>query len=558
MLNYLAIRNFAIVDDLSVELEKGFIVLTGETGAGKSIIVQSVHLLLGGRASVDMVRTNSETAEVEGEFTIAPDSSQADRLRELELAEGDTLRVRRVISRSGRNRVFINERSASLNTLIEITRGLIDISGQHEHVQLTDEETHRDILDDFGRLGDERGKVRVAVEHLRALESEAAELRRRDAQRAEREEYLRFQIDRIKSLDPAPGEVELLEQERSRLRNHEKLQEGLQAAAQELYEREGCVVDSLGQATSRLGGLVQYDEALHGYHQALEAVLRQAEDLGRELVEAAGAMEADPERLDEIEQRLSALKELMRVHGLDLEALVEKLSSMERELAALDDLSVRIREVDKKMTAAREKAMALAVTLSGKRRKVAKELGARLVKELRSLAMQGARVEIAVIAGESLQDWGLDSVRFLLSANPGEELRPLAKVASGGELSRVLLALKAVLSEVDRVPAYIFDEVDSGVGGAVAGVIGAKLGLVSRAHQVVCITHLAQIAAFAGKHYLVSKRVVGERTVSEISLLDDKKRVEEIARMVGGTDVTEKARTHARDLLRTAKAKPGL
>ena len=555
MLAYLSIRDFAIIDDLKVEFDGGFCVLTGETGAGKSILVQALHLLLGGRASNDLIRTDCDAAEVEGVFNLAEGSRLAAELEEQGLSRGAEVTIRRTVSRSGRSRVFVNDHPVGVGALARLTAGLVDISGQHEHVELTNEEAHREILDGFGKLESLGVKVRRAVSELHALEKEHKELEEKNRERAEREEYLLFALKRIEEIDPRPGEDEELSRERLRLRNAEKLSGGLRESVGLVYQREDSAVELLGQAARQLSALLKFDADLSTMHDRLEEAARQLEDLSRDLEASIRGLESDPARLEEVEDRLSALKGLIRSHGPDLPAVLEKRTKMQAELEALGDLSQRLDEIEKQRGQALGEAMQLALKLSGKRKQVAKTLKKKLEGELRSLAMEGARMEVEVNAGgeEDLEEWGVDRVRFLLSANPGEEVKPLARVASGGELSRVLLALKAVFSEVDRVPTYVFDEVDSGVGGAVAEVIGSKLSMVSSGHQVVCITHLPQIAAWAASHYSVAKHVTKGRTVCEISRLEEKQRVEELARMAGGARVTDKARGHARALLSAAR-----
>lgn len=555
MLTYLSIRDFAIIDELKVEFDDGFCVLTGETGAGKSILVQALHLLLGGRASNDLIRTDCDAAEVEGVFTLPGDSRTAMVLEEQGLQGGGEVTIRRTISKSGRSRVFVNGHPVGVGALTQLTAGLVDISGQHEHVELTNEETHREILDGFGKLESLGAQVREAVVRLRVLEKEQRELEEKNRERAEREEYLRFTLKRIEEIDPRPGEDEELSKERLRLRNAGKLSDGLHQSVNLVYQREDSAVELLGQAVRQLSALLKFDADLSGLHDRLEEAARLLEDISRDLEASLEERESDPARLEEVEDRLGALKGLMRSHGPELAAVLEKRTRMLAELEALGDLSGRLEQIEEKRRQALGQAMQLAQKLSKKRKQIARTLRKKLEEELGALAMEGARVDVEVTPGgeEDLEEWGLDRVRLLLSANPGEEVKPLARVASGGELSRVLLALKAVLSEVDRVPTYVFDEVDSGVGGAVAEVIGSKLARVSAGHQVVCITHLPQIAAWAASHFSVHKHITGGRTVCEISRLEERERVEELARMAGGAKVTDKARGHARALLSAAR-----
>jgi DNA repair protein RecN (Recombination protein N) len=459
-----------------------------------------------------------------------------------------------VISKTGRNRVFVNDRPITLSSLEDLTRGLVDISGQHEHIALTDPTVQREILDSFGGLLPLCQQVSAAVSTWRAAVQEHRELAARERVRFEREEFLRFALERIRSVDPQPGEEEELNRERARLRHAEKLVSGLTEILATLYHNENSATEIIGRASGTLSALIHFDPGLARLEPELSSVLRQIEDLSRELQNELSGFEADPNRLEQVEERLQTLKSLLRTYGPTLSELLDKQAQMKAELDSLTKLGDRINEVATERDRLQTEALEAARRLSQGRCEAALKLGRRLEEELAKLAMSGAQVKVQVetLADESLEAWGLDQVTVLLSANPGEELRPLAKVASGGELSRVLLGLKLVLAGIDPVATYVFDEVDSGVGGAVAEVIGTMLAAVSAGHQVLCITHLTQIAAYAGTHYYVSKRREGERTVSELIRLTETQRVEEIARMAGGKTISDKARGHARDLLKRA------
>jgi len=557
VLTYLGIRDLAIVDRLELELEPGFNVVTGETGAGKSILVNALHLLLGGRASEELIRAGCESAEVEGVFELPEGSPLGPRLEELGLADGARLAVRRVLSRGGRGRVFVNDRGVALATLTGLAGELVDISGQHEHVRLTDESTHRAILDAFGGLEGRVAEVAAAVGALRALEAEQRALEEAERKRAEREEYLRFSLGRIDEVGPRPGELDELERERSRLRHAEKLRAGLAEAHAWLHEQEGSALELAGRAQKQLANLARFDPGLEALRAPLEAAQAGLQEVARAVEAAAAGLEDDPARLDEVEGRLGRLRSLLRTHGPGLEELLQARARMAEELAGLERLEGRKAALAPELERARGGALERAGALSAARAQAAGRLARRLEEELGALAMPGARVAVEVVGGgpERLEEHGLDEVRFVFSANPGEPVRALARVASGGELSRVLLALKAVLAEVDPVSTYVFDEVDAGVGGAVAEVLGDRLAAVSASHQVVCITHLPQIAVHAGTHFIVQKRVQAGRTLSEVlRLAGDPERIEELARMAGGRQVTESARGHAREMLTLARA----
>jgi DNA repair protein RecN (Recombination protein N) len=559
MLTYLSIRDVAIAERIELELGPGFIVVTGETGAGKSILVNALHLLLGGRASEELIRAGCDSAEVEGLFELAEGAPLIARLEALDLADGRRLLVRRSLTRAGRNRAYVNDRSVALATLAELAAGLVDISGQHEHVRLADDATHRDILDAFGGLAEERAGVAAAVSALRALEAELGALEVQERKRAEREEYLRFGLGRIDELAPRPGELEELERERSRLRHAEKLGEGLAEVHAWLEEQEGSAAEFIGRARHKLEHLTRFDPGLGSVASSLDHVQVGLQEVCRAIAQAGEGLQADPGRLSDVDERLTRLRGLLRTHGPTVEDVLRARAELAGELASLEGLEGRRQTLGPAVELASREALALAGGLSGARQKAARRLAARLEKELAALAMPGARFGVELTAGgpEALTEHGLDQVRFTFSANPGEPLRPMARVASGGELSRLLLALKGVLAQVDPVPTYVFDEVDAGVGGAVAEVIGDRLAAAAGSHQVVCITHLPQIAAYAGAHLVVHKRAEQGRTLSVVArLADDRARVEELARMAGGRQVSEQARGHAREMLARARGAP--
>ncbi|MBW2701500.1 MAG: DNA repair protein RecN [Deltaproteobacteria bacterium] len=499
MLSYLAIRDFAIIDRLEVEFERGFSVLTGETGAGKSILVNALHLLLGGRASPDMIRTDAETAEVQAVFELGQKAPQRARLQALDMEAGDELCIRRVITRAGRNRIFVNDKPLTLAGLTGLCFDLLDISGQHEHVGLTDEDNHRGILDAFGALDEQRIQVGEAVRRLQVLKQEQARLLKAEQQRVEREEYLRFALERIDDVSPETGEDGQLSVERMRLRNVEKLASGMAEVLGLVYEKDGAALEQLGVAHKTLDALLAFDPELGSVAEGLAAAMQAVQDAARELESRQAGLEAEPDRLEWVEQRLADLKSLMRVHGPALEDVLTKRQAMAEELDELGGMVERRKDLAEEVASAKREALALARDLSKSRQAAARELAGRILIELKGLAMAEARFAVEVVAGadEDLDETGLDRVRFMLSANPGEQARPLARVASGGELSRVLLAVKAVLAEADPVASYVFDEVDTGVGGAVGDVIGDRLKAVSKDHQVLCITHLGPIAAAA-------------------------------------------------------------
>lgn len=571
MLSVLRVRQLAIIDELEVVFGPGLNVLTGETGAGKSILVDALQLVLGGRGRPELVRTGAPQAEVEALFEVGDDPQVIERLRAagIEAPEGEIL-VRRVVSAQGRTRAYVNGTMATQAQLAELAAGLADISSQHEHHTLVDPATHLGFLDAFGRLEPLREQMGAAFRALAEADEALAEARARAGGRGEREDVLRFQIREIDELEPKVGEIAALGEERERLRHAEKLARAAGAAEDAIYARDGAICEELGALAGALSDAAEIDARLAPMLAAVEAARAQLEEAARDLGHYAREVTLDPERLAEVDERLHRLSKLSRkyMEGLEESPEARILAHRERaaaELEALGSAEERIAELE----AARERAMAraaeLARALSGKRKDVAGELGRSIGRELAGLGMGGAEVQVRVapleggrgelaIDGARLAASGIDRAEFLIAPNKGEEARPLRKVASGGELSRAMLAIKRVLAGLGPAGLYVFDEVDTGVGGAVAEVIGRKLEEVAEHHQVLCITHLAPIAVYAARHYLVRKDVVGERTCSTIVALDERERLEEVARMLGGLTITKKTREAAAEMLRGARA----
>ncbi|MGF1470055.1 MAG: DNA repair protein RecN [Sandaracinaceae bacterium] len=564
MLTLLRVRQLAIIDHLEVELGPGLNVITGETGAGKSIIVDALQLVLGARGRPELVRTGAKQAEVEALFDVSFDPDAQRALEEAGLEAGSELLVRRVVSRSGRSRAYLNGRLATAGQLATLSGGLVDISSQHEHHTLVDPSTHLAYLDAFGERGAARARAQETYHALRAADEALREARAAAEGRGEREDFLRFQIAEIQDLDPQPGEDDDLEVERDRLQHAERLAGTTRATEAELYSRDGAVCERLGRLAVELGEVAEVDARIRPWASAVESATAQLEEVARELGAYARSVEVSPERLAEVDERLHQLKRLRRKHGGTVEALLEHLGAMEAELEALGEGEERLDALAATRAAALDRAADAARALSAARHAAAGRLGAEIGRELTSLGMGGARVEVQVealpergdalaVAGARLTATGMARAALLIAPNRGEEPRPLRKAASGGELSRAMLAIKRVLAGIGRASLYVFDEVDSGVGGAVAEVIGRKLADVAAHHQVVCITHLAQIAVYGDRHFRVRKEVVDERTRSEIVPLDEAERLEEIARMVGGLRITEHTRRAAQDLLTEAR-----
>jgi DNA repair protein RecN (Recombination protein N) len=547
MLELLRVRAFAIIEELEVHFAPGFNVLTGETGAGKSILVDALHLLLGGRAQADAVRTGAEEAEVQALIRPRDPAALDERLQSLGLpSAGQELVLRRTVQREGRSRAWVNGALATAAQLQSATRGLLDISGQHEHVGLLDAALHLDLLDAHAQLGDLRKSFADSFAALAEAERSRAQLDSDESQRAQRADWLKFQLDELVKADPSPGEDEKLGGERRVLASAEKLR----GFAEECVEILGEA--NAGKAAKRAEEMAAIDPSLTAVAKAVRSAAAELDEAHRELSRYAQRAGGDPQRLSEIDERLELLRRLARKHGGTLEAALQKKEQMQKELDALshhdEALARRTAEVQRLASQAR----ALAEQLSKKRHAAATGFGKAVAEQLADLGM---RSELSVRftpatdgAIEGIGPRGLETAELLLSPNPGEELRPLARIASGGELSRVLLAVKRVLAESDPVDAYLFDEVDAGIGGATADAVGRALSAVAKRRQVICITHLPQIAVFAQRHLTVEKEVIKGRTHSKVAPVDGEDRVRELARLLSGK-TTEVALEHARELL---------
>ena len=544
MLRYLKVRHLAVIEQVEVEFGPGLNVLTGETGAGKSMLVTGIGLLVGGRASADFVRTGEDVATVQAVFD-APD--------------GGDLILKREITAQGRSRAFINDDVVTTTALREIGRTLVGLHGQHEHQQLLDPASHLAVVDAFGSLDEARDDVAAKYAAWRAAQ-DALDRTRMDArERRARIELVTFQLEEIEKVAPKPGEDEALDAERLVLGNAERLTRLAGEAYAALYEGEGAALASLGLVWKRLAELADLDARFAPHLEARESIKPQLEDLAFFLRSYADDIDASPERLQAVEDRLSAIERLKKKHGPSLDAvlahaarLVEERDALTRPEAEAGALEVRVED-----TAAAYLRAARA--LSTARRKAATAFTARLVDTLGDLAMGRARCEVRFeVATDDPARWtasGIDSGELYLSPNPGEDPRPLARIASGGELSRIMLALKTIASADAPGRTLIFDEVDAGIGGAVADVVGAKLQEIAARDQVLCITHLPQIAARADRHFAITKTVRGARTVTTVAPLDADARRHEVARMVGGEAVTPQLLDSAAEMIATRQAK---
>lgn len=541
MLATLRIRNLAIVEELEVSFGPGLNVVTGETGAGKSILVDALQLVLGGRASPELVRTGAERAEVEALFDLRRLPETRARLGPEVAPEGELV-LRRVIESGGRSRAYVDGRLATAGELARLAVGLCDISSQHEHHSLVDPACHLGYLDAYAGLGSDGEAMRGAWAALGQAQADADALRA--ALQEQRGDFVRFQLD---ELDKA-RHLDLDEAEVSRLRNVEALAGIVGRAEARLYAGDGAACGALARVGADLDAALRLDPTLGTLGERLQAARAELDDVAAELGRYHRGLRADPERLARLEEGAHELRRLRRRHGDDLEAARVRLRG---ELASMEGAGERLAELEAGIEALLREVERRSGVLSERRRGAARQLAEAMTGELASLGMGEARVAVEVAeAGPGPR--GADRVEFLIATNRGEDPRPLRRVASGGELSRALLAVKRVLAALGPVGMYVFDEVDSGVGGAVAEGIGRKLRDVAAHHQVVCITHLPQIAAWGDHHFHVRKQVVDDRTRSSVHELAGDARVEELARMLGGTRVGDAARAAARELIRDA------
>ncbi len=557
MLSQLKIRNFALIDTLDISFGEGLNILTGETGAGKSIIVGAIGLLLGDRASTEDIRSGTEAAEVEALFELDKGDIVQKKLAEAGLDYAEEVVIRRVISRSGKNRVYINGNLATLNLLAKVSESLMNICGQREHSILLDADRHLDMLDSFGRLDSLRsayGGVFSAWQDLQLKIAELAEIKKR---RSEQEELARFQLSEIRSAKITLQEDDLLEARRSVLLSVQKLTDAAGLAHGLLYDREESVLASLKNVIACVREIRKIDKSLNLSESELEAHYYPLEEAAFTLRDYARHLAPDPERLIEIEDRLEVLKRLKKKYGGTLEGVLKKKEELEK---ALTDLSCLEEDLERTRTTLRDVELQMADIarkLSSARRQTATRLEQAIEEELRSLRMEEAVFKAIFINEIDNRDpffnsRGIDRVEFYLSANAGEVPKPLNRIASGGELSRIVLVMKKVLAEVGNVGIIIFDEVDSGIGGETADRVGNKLRDVARHSQVLCITHLPQIACYGDRHYQVVKTADNFRTTTRIQPLSAEERPEEIARMLGGREQTEITKRHAREMLERA------
>jgi DNA repair protein RecN (Recombination protein N) len=557
MLMELRIKNLAIIDELDITFSRGFNVLTGETGAGKSIILNAVHLLLGDKATEELIRSSEEEASIEALFDISGNKGVQGKIREkipkaAESGEDDALLIRRLISKSGRGRTFINGNLATLGLLSEIGEDLLTIYGQHEHQTLQQVETHIDILDEFGGLLELRAVLQNRFDEFNSASEAVRRIREEREKRLKDRELMAFQSREIETSGIQPGEEEPLREEKRILTHAKKLAEFANLSEEALYAEEGSIIGRIQTILRQGRDSVEIDPSLGPLLKGLESALIQLEESALALRDYSKRVEFNPVRVEEIENRLAEIDRLKRKYGSSIEEMLLFKERVDEALRSMTSDEERLTQLEQALDPLRQEVNTLAGRLSAERKKIALDLKKSVEKELSSLGMKRTTLDVH-FSPSPLSSKGTDRVEFLLSPNVGEEPKPLARIASGGELSRIMLAMKRILARVGGRQVLVFDEVDSGIGGAVAEVVGRKLRDLSRQHQVVCVTHLPQIASFADTHHSVRKEVKGGRTVTQVDRLEKAAVVDEIARMMGGVTVTEKTRAHAKEMIDNAK-----
>jgi len=553
MLKELQIRDFALIEQVHLSFYEGFSVLTGETGAGKSIIIDALSLLLGARASLEMIRTGCERAVVEGVFSIP--QPVCPLLAEWGIGTDSELIITREIHRSGRNRCWLNGSLVTVNQLSQLGRALVDILGQHDHQSLLDVSRHLDMLDAFGGAELQDLRRLVADRHQKYIEikRERERLQNQERERLARIDLLQFQINEIDQAKLRVGEEAELVQQQQRLANIERITTTAESVYARLQEHtdQPPLYDQLAQAVTELSSLTRYDSKIAPVLELFNQALIQLEEGSRDLRQYLEEFDRDPEALEQIENRLALLRTLKRKYGESEAAILAYADQIRQELEVLLESEITIEKLKTEEEAINRELAGLAGELRQKRRHYAKILQQQIEKHLADLNMEGTRFEVR-ITDQPLNETGIDAVEFMIAPNVGEELKPLAKIASGGEMSRVMLALKNCLVEIDRIPALVFDEVDSGIGGRTARSVAQKLRHLSRQFQVFVVTHLPVVASFAEHHYYVEKHEKDGRTSVSVTLLDEQERIDELVRMLGGQSGQEATAAHAKELLKQA------
>ena len=546
----LTLKNFTIIEDLSVGLSSGLNIITGETGAGKSVIVDAINIILGDKASPDNIKSGKEEAHIEALFDISSDEVIQERLKSsgFDISSGELL-IKRVIYPNARSRVFINGSLSTLTLLSTITQGLVDIFNQHEHQSLLKEENHLKILDNFGETVNEVSRLREQYQNYLEAKKELDDLIQSQKDRFEKEDYLKYQLSEIDGAELQLGEDEKLEAEKLKLINTERLNSTTQGAYDILYESESSILGSLQRVSDDLLNSGKIDSTLAEIGQSIEKGRLQIQDAAFSLRDYNSELTHDSGRLDIVEDRIHLIGDLKRKYGESVSQIILKRDEIEKELNNIEHFDERVKSLSSESQMLMDELLSLAGKISKKRKQSSKKLTSVLEKGLNEVGIKGGQFHIE-FTDKEISSNGVDDISFLFSANPDEKPKPLTKVASGGELSRIMLVLKEVIARVEGGSVIIFDEADSGIGGAVAEAVGQKIRKLSQSYQVICITHLPQVAKFADSHLAVSKTHNDNKTQVTIKSLEGDERAVELARMIGGFNITQKTIDAAYEMLK--------
>ena len=557
MLETLTIKNIAVIDSAEIRFKNGLNILSGETGAGKSIVIEAIGLILGSRANVELIRSGADEAVVEGLFDIGEIPWMRERLERAGFTGdgGAELLIKRVVHRGGRHRIYVNGELSTLAILQDLCEGLIDLCGQHEHQSLLKATTQLELLDRYGTLQDKTRAFANQFSHVRSLTRERDALRQAEAERTQRTDYLKFQIEELRSAELSPDEDEKLQAEKLLLQSAETRVQSAEAVRQALDSEDDGLLGGLRGAIAKLRTLAQLDARAGAMREGMERALAEAEEVSLAIHRYLGAVDLDPERLGQVQDRLSMIADLRRKYGAGVKEMLGTLSRLEREFSELGEVGDRLEGIQAQLADAEKELREQARVLSAARKKISDLLAKSVTDELKDLRMGDARFLIELSAREDFGSWqptGADQIQYVVQTNRGEPARPLGKIASGGELSRLMLAIRRVIADRGGIGVYLFDEIDAGIGGQTAFQVGKKLKSVAAYNQVICITHLPQVASFADNHLSVRKNVHGKRTVTEVVELGGKERQEELARMLGGEELTKKSLANAAELLEMA------
>ena len=554
MLTYLSITNFTLVEQLELDVTQGMTAITGETGTGKSIVLDALSMALGGRANVDCVRTGCSKADITASFSLSTSPHLQQWLVENALAESvdetSECLLRRVITSEGRSRTYINGQTVTLQQLRSLSSQLVAIHSQHAHQSLLKKESHQRLLDEYGRHCELTQTVGNYYQQWRQAEQQLTQLRdNADAANA-RYQLLHYQVEELNALDLQQGELTALEEEQQRLSNGEKILQHCHQLSDICDSEDHCLRSLLNNALQLMDELPSPGQRMENAQKLLNDALIHVEEANDEIRQYIDTVELSPERLQQVNERLSAIYEMARKHKVNPSELMDLQHQLNAELAAISDGDSQLAQLEEQAHQAQENYRKFAAKLSEKRTFAAKKLATEVNKYLHQLKMSNAHFAIQLLPlPEGGSSQGMEETTFLISTNPGQEPRPLAKIASGGELSRISLAIQVATAETSTIPTLIFDEVDVGIGGATADIVGSTLAVLARHRQVLCVTHLAQVASKADQHWQVNKHVDKDTTHTTIQALTHEGRVEEIARMISGSELTDQSLAHAREIL---------